>query len=203
MKHTSLTRMALVTLLLVASTAPANAQSLSQLKQENARLRAELQALQAQGRGSQTGSAPTWSAGALRANVEVIRVGQRSNHPGQPDGHVTITLKLHNTGIKAIALNYLSGSFRLVDEAGHEYRATLRKASGIPTASNSEADPTAFIDAGGSRVVTFNAFRVPSASDALPRRFDVNATFIQLEDVGEGRVRKVRDYQAAFTNVSA
>lgn len=191
-----------LSLFAITAACPAFAQSVTDLKQENARLKAELRALQAQG-CSPAGSSSTWNTDVLHANVEAIRVGQRSNHPGQPDGHVTITLQLRNTGPQAIALNYLSGSFRLVDDAGHEYSATMKKASGIPTASNSEADSTALIDSGGSRVVTFNAFRVPSASDALPRQFDVHATFIQLEDLGQGRTRKVRDFPVAFTNISS
>ena len=34
-------------------------------------------------------------------------------------------------------------------------------------------------------------------------RFDINATFGQYEDLGQGRVRKVRDFPVAFTNVAA
>lgn len=187
----------------VTAAIPASAQSATDLRQENARLKAELRALQAQGCSSPSSSPATWREDALTATVEAIRVGQRANHPGQPDGHVTLTLTLGNRGNAPIALNYQAGSFRLVDETGHEYRATLGKASGIPTASSSEADPTAVMLAGASRTVTFSAFRVPSSSDALPRRFDVNATFIQIEESASGQVRKVRDYSTGFTNVPA
>ena len=33
--------------------------------------------------------------------------------------------------------------------------------------------------------------------------FDINATFVQLEDLGQGRIRTLRDFQVAFTSVSA
>lgn len=201
MKHTSLTRMALATLLLVASTAPANAQSASQLKQENARLRAELRALQAQSCNSSTSSPELWSEDALNARIEVVRVGWRQD---RHEVHVTTTITLRNTSRLPLAINYQSRSFNLVDDRGYSYKLPMTKSvSGIPIAYESQADPTAVIAAGGSRTVTFSAYRKMGKGETPGDRFDLNATFIQLEDMGQGRIRKVRDFPVAFTNAPA
>lgn len=187
----------------LAANQPVFAQDITQLKRENAELKAQLEALKAQGCATSSPHDGDRAREVLSASVESIRVGRRASHPGQPDGHVTITLALRNVGTRPIAMNYLSGTFRLVDEFGRDYRATLKKASGLPTATAREADPTAVIAAGASRLITFNAFRVPSASDGVPQRFDVNATFIEIEDAGQGRIKKVRDHAIGLTDVPA
>lgn len=182
---------------------PVSAQSLSQLKQENARLLAQIQALQTQGCGVAGAGAAEWNQGAITAKLDAIRVGQHSDGPGQQDGNVTVALTLRNSGQLPIALNYRTGTFRLIDEAGHEYNSLQKAASGIPTANSSHADSTAIMNPGTSRTVTFSAFRVPSAGQPPGRLFDINATFIQIEDRGRGQISKVRDYQVAFTNAPA
>ncbi len=182
---------------------PSSAQNTQHMQQENARLRAQIEALKAQCNGTSSRATNGWKQGNLSATVDAIRVGQRSNHPSQPDGHVTVALTLRNTGTLPIALNYQSGSFRLVDEAGGVYLATLKKVAGLSTATGHEADPSAVIDAGEIRSVMFNAFRVPSSTDTLPKRFDMNATFVQIEETAQGQVRKVRDYSIGFTDLPA
>lgn len=201
MKHTSLTRMGLATLILVALTAPANAQNLSQLKQENARLKAQIEILQAQDCGTSPRAGHDWKQGDLSATIDTIRVGGRQD---RREAHITTTLTLRNTGRVPMSLNYKSRSFKLVDDLGYAYALPMSKSvAGIPIAYEHQADATAIIGPGESRTVTFSAQRTMARGETPGRTFDLNASFIQIEDQGQGKIRKVRDYSAGFTNVPA
>lgn len=201
MKNTSFACTSLATLLLLAATAPANAQSQTQLRQENARLKAQIEALQSrQCDPGSTNGPGGWNGDGLSARIDSIRPGLNNHN----DARISVTVTLRNTTSLPIALNYQSRSFSLVDDFGYQYSTHLYGGSvkGIPTA-NSEADTTAIIGPGSSRTVTFIAARSMNRGQTTGRHFDMNATFIQVEDLGQGRVRKVRDYPIAFTDVRA
>lgn len=51
--------------------------------------------------------------------------------------------------------------------------------------------------------MTFSTARVMRDGETPGGLFDLNASFIQIEDMGQGRIRKVRDYSVGFTNVPA
>ena len=51
--------------------------------------------------------------------------------------------------------------------------------------------------------MTFSTARVMRDGETPGRLFDLNASFIQIEDMGQGRIRKVRDYSVGFTNIRA
>lgn len=180
---------------------PANAQSVTDLRQENARLKAQIKALQSQQCDPESTNGPgSWNGDGVSARIDSIRPGLNNHN----DARISVTITLRNTTSMPMALNYQSQSFSLVDEFGYQYSTHSYGGSvkGIPTA-NSEADPTAIIGPGASRTVTFIAARSMNRGQTTGRRFDMNATFIQVEDLGQGRVRKVRDYPVAFTDVRA
>ncbi len=54
---------------------PASAQNMSQLKQENARLKAQIEMLQAQDFGASPRAGHDWKQGDLSATIDTIRVG--------------------------------------------------------------------------------------------------------------------------------
>ena len=199
MKNTFSAGASLAFLLTVASIAPANAQGPDQLRQENARLKARIEALQSQRCDPDSTTATgSWSGDGLHARIDSIRPGL-NNHD---DARISVTITLRNTTSTPMALNYQSRSFSLVDDVGYQYSAHLYGGSvkGIPTANSSSADTTAILGPGSSRTVTFIAARSMKRGQTIGRRFDMNATFIQIEDLGQGRVRKVRDYPVAFTD---
>lgn len=180
---------------------PASAQNVSQLKQENARLKAQLEMLQAQDCGTSPRAGQNWKQGDLSATIDTIRVGGRQD---RREAHITTTLTLRNTGRVPMALNYKSRSFKLVDDIGYAYELPMSKGvAGIPTAYEHQADATAIIGPGESRTVTFSAQRTMARGETLGRTFDLNASFIQIEDQGQGKIRKVRDYSTGFTNAPA
>ncbi|TXH65320.1 MAG: hypothetical protein E6Q81_02085 [Thermomonas sp.] len=179
---------------------PASAENVAQLKQENTRLRAQVEMLQGQNCGSSMPAGTDWSGDGLTARIDTIRPGVNNHN----DARITVTVTLRNTTTRPMALNYQSRSFNLVDDAGYQYLTHMHggTVTGIPTA-NSSADTTAIISPGGSRTVTFVAARSMNRGQTIGNRFDMNATFIQVEDLGQGKVRKVRDFQIAFTNMPA
>ncbi len=194
-------------LFLIASLAaalPASAQTASQLKQENQQLKAELQALQAR---CETPTSPgtSWKGQALEARIDTLRVGiERASKVS-----VTIAMTLRNTGDAPMPLNYETNSLSVTDDNGYHYTMYYERVNpektikGIPAATNTRADTSAVIMPGGVRTVTFITDRNTKNGQTPGTRFDVNATFGQYQDLGQGRIRKVRDYPVAFTNVSA
>ena len=188
----------------LAASCPVAAQSTAQLKQENAQLRVQLQALQAQCQApASTGMG--WADGALAASIDAFRIG--SPHPKRTE--ITVTVRLRNTGSVPIILNYQAGSWAATDSNGYQYETHLEHdtkygtVKGIPVATYNRADTSSMIAPGASRTVTFNARRDMRNGQTPGDRFDINATFVQFEDLGQGRIRKVRDFPVAFTNVAA
>lgn len=194
-----------VALMLLIST-PAFAQSVAQLKQENQRLKAELQALQSQCPPS-TLVGMNWQGEVLQAKLDSVLVGW----PKAGTVEVTITATIRNTGPSPMIVNYLSKSMSVVDDNGHrynikQYSPETDSVKGIPIYGqygSRSVDTTAIISAGGTRTITFVLGRRMDSGQAPGSRFDINATFVQFEDLGQGRIRKVRDFPVAFTNAAA
>ena len=200
----------LVMLLALASSLPAYGQSVSQLQQDNARLRAQLEALQAQGCGIDTPADGSHRGNPLVGTIDAVRVGPAT---GYASGHVAVTvvMTLRNAGNAPLALNYQKGSFSVTDDRGYQYELRHEHSStrysqdvkGIPMATANRADTTSVIQPGGRRTITFIGTRYMKDGQTPGHRFDINATFVALEDLGQGSVRKVRDFPVAFTNVRA
>ena len=188
----------------LAAASPVAAQSTAQLKQENAQLRAQLQALQAQCQAPST-TGTSWQGQHLDARLDTLRVG----NPSSRKIEITISMTLRNTGSGPMVLNYETNSLSVTDDNGYNYdlfNEVIKPGDsikGIPAATRSRVDTSAVIMPGASRTVTFIASRSMRPGQTPGARFDINATFGQYEDLGQGRVRKVRDFPVAFTNVAA
>ena len=112
-------------------------------------------------------------------------------------------MTLRNTGSEPMVLNYETNSLSVTDDNGYNYDIFNDgdQIKGIPTTKYSRVDTSAVIMPGASRTVTFIAARSMRPGQTPGARFDINATFGQYEDLGQGRIRKVRDFPVAFTNV--
>ena len=189
--------------LAIGTSLPASAQSVSQLQQENAQLRAQIAALQAQGCAAPSTAESTWSDAQLSARVESIRVGTRSNDRNTTE--ISVALTLTNTGNTPLPLNYEYGSFSLTDNRGYRYELSLSSESthvkGIPVATSSRADARQPLMPGRSSTVTFLTSRKMRDGQTPGDSFDINTTFGAYQDEGQGRIRKLRTYPVAFTNV--
>ena len=201
MKPTMLIPLSLV--LALSASPPAAAQSLAQLQQENAQLRAQIAVLQAQGCSGQPTPGATWSDSQLAARVASIRVGTSSRDHREVE--ISVALALTNTSSTPLALNYEYGSFSLADNRGYRYILSLSSESthvkGIPVATSSRADARQPLMPGQSSTVTFISHRRMRDGQTPGDSFDVNATFGAYQDEGQGRIRKLRTYPVALTNV--
>ena len=147
-----------------------------------------------------TGSG-TWSQGSVNAVIQAIRASKSKSNKVT----VTTTLTLKNTGNTPISLNYIWRSLNVVDNVGYKYESNFYSGdgsvSGIPVFSSGKGDTTAVIDPGASRTVTFTSSRNAKSGESIGGSFDINASFSQIENLGEGRIRKVRDYSVAFVGI--
>ena len=190
-------------------TPSAYAQTASQLQAQINELKRDVADLKGQGHTTAPpahvpGGSGSWSQGSVNAVVQAIRASRAKNDRVT----VTTTLTLTNTGKTPIALNYNSGSLNVVDNVGYKYIFDNRHATeehggvrGIPIFYNGRGDSTSIIDPGASRTVTFTTTRNAKAGESIGGNFDINASFSQLENLGEGRIRKVRDYSVAFVGI--
>lgn len=201
------TRHALMIGLGLCIATPALAQQGNSLEQENARLRAELQALQ-QRQGGTTSAPVTVQGAALEGSIASLRLGQAT---GYTKGTVALTvmLALRNTGNVPLTLNYEQNSFAATDNHGYQYRlyhehlsdkAYAQDIKGIPMATRSRAGTSQILAPGQSLNVTFIATRYMRDGQTPGSHFDIQATFGQYQDEGQGRIRKLRDFPVAFTN---
>lgn len=188
---------------------PAFAQSSSQLREENIRLKSQLQALQQQcGNPDQTGV--TSRTGSLNAKIDAIRIGAATGFVKNTIA-ITTTMTLTNTGSTPLAINYEQYKYSITDNNGYSYKldneflttAYKKDIKGIPMATDSRASTTSVLSPSASMTVTFIAVRYMDNGQTPGDHFDINATFGQYVDEGQGRIRKVRDFPVAFTNVPA
>lgn len=197
--------MAIVLAVLMVVSMPVLAQSAAQLQSQINQLKNEVEQIKAQ-----LGSAPRPGAGRavpsqqgnLSANIESIRVAQPN--PRTPRLHATVVMTLINTGSEPLYLNYKAGSFNLVDSNGYQYEFFGEfdgGVKGIPIATSGRADARSSIPAGGTRKVTFTVVRDARSGQTIGNTFDVSATFVEVADLGEGRVKVTRELPVTITNV--
>lgn len=198
-------KLALVSLLAMATTVihDAGAQTREQLLEENRQLRAQL----ANGCAPQAGTPHTHRDGQLSATVESLRVGAATGYADHLA--VTTSITLRNEGDSPIVLNYEQNSFAVTDDHGYQYKLDhehstkyyTKNVKGIPMATRSRADTSAVMRPGESRTVTFIGIRYMKDGQTPGSVFDINATFGEYFDEGQGRIRKGRQHPVSFSSV--
>lgn len=199
----------LLSLLAVATTVihDADAQTREQLLEENRQLRAQLDGLAAKGCRADTPGPASYKDGAISATVESLRVGPVEN--SRHSIAVTTSIALRNTGNSPLVLNYEYKTFSLTDDRGYQYELrsegydAKQVVKGIPMANSSRADTSAVMHPGESRTVTFIATRQMKDGQTPGSLFDINATFGEYFDEGQGRIRKGRQHPVSFSGVPA
>lgn len=193
----------------------AHAQDTATLKRENAKLISELAKLRNQsGAGSATPIGGTslgaeQRVGDLGFSVLSLRTGAATGYAGSHVA-VTTTVRITNAGKVPVSLNYNQRTFGLVDDHGYEYKLDNEESSvyfgksvkGIAMATSSRASAHDLLQPGQSQSVTFIAIRHMRDGQTVGSAFDLNVTFGQYQDVGEGRIRALRTYPAAFVGLS-
>lgn len=195
----TLVSLSLALSLLGAALPDAYAQSADQLRRENAQLKAELAALQARCVGAGGLAPPVSHIGDLEARLESIRVGRNGKRV-----EATVTMTVRNTGATSMILNYEGESFAATDSNGYRYEfpvgAEKDSVKGIPISRYNKVDASFVLGSGRSATVTFQIQRVMATGQTVGDRFDINASFGQYEDLGQGRLRRVQTFPVAFQN---
>lgn len=167
--------------LLVAS--PAFAQSAEQLKRENEALRAQLAARQDQ---------------PVVVTVQSARKQEQRSGPS----HLVLTLQVRNQTAQPMALNLLGRgrALRLVDNHGNVFSPTQSygKVHGIPVSSETRADATPNVPAGGSLTVVIDATGYLKGA-AMGNAFDLNMTLGQFAYNARGQIEKVGEYPVSLS----
>ena len=123
---------------------------------------------------------------------------------------VEVTIRIRNSGSQPIPLNYNQKSFSLVDDHGYEYKLYHENDTnhfaddikGISMATTSAAGTDDVVAPGQTLTVTFLPVRYMRNGETVGSRFDVHATFGAYEDIGQGRIRRIRNYPVAFMGLS-
>ena len=201
-------KIVLLPLLVLATTVihDVQAQTREQLLEENRQMRAQLDNMGTGGCRQDASTPRLYQDGAVSAKVDSLRVG-----PGETRNRIAVTtsIALRNTGHSPIVLNYQKDSFSLTDDRGYQYELRTEQSNakqvvkGIPVATSNRVDTSAVMQPGESRTVTFIASRAMNDGQTPGSTFDINATFGEYIDEGQGRVRKGRQHPVAFIGVPA
>lgn len=139
--------------------------------------------------------------GELGFRVMSLRVSERDQSQYYKST-ATIALRIHNYGRQPIALNYNKGSGSFVNERGYTWNATPNNGvRGIGIADSGNASIDYVIDAGGDMGVTLALGNDLHKGQTAGNEFDFQATFASYEDIGEGRVRRIRSYPVSMVGL--
>ena len=172
----------LTLLALLALSSPVFAQSAAQLKRENEALRAQLAQRQEQ-------------------PVVVSVVSARKQEKRSGASHLVLTLQVRNQTTQPLALNLLgrSRALRLVDNHGNTFSPTQNygKVHGIPVATDTLADATPNLPAGGSMTVIIDATSYLKGT-SMGNAFDLNMTLGQFAYNARGKIEKVGEFPVSL-----
>lgn len=143
---------------------------------------------------------PEIVVGDLAWRVVSLRVTQPQPYRGSSlYSNAFVTLQIRNASSVPVALNYVSGSGRVVDDRGYVYEQNwMTTVEGVGLAKKNEASSEYVVPAGGSitaRVMLPREFR---KNETLGSSFDFSAEFLSVEDLGEGRLKNLRKYPVSF-----
>lgn len=171
------------------------------LATENARLKAELAQLKKVCDSGQPGNPGQGQKGEVRVgDLGFTVVSLRTSRINYV--YVYSTVRVVNYGKQSIALNYISQSYSIVDNLGYKYEIDGAKAvKGISKANAHTASVNDIVLPGDAISISFEAKRMPKDGQTVGQKFDIGLTLASFEDLGEGRIRKIRTYPVAFVGV--
>lgn len=146
-------------------------------------------------------SAPQ-TVGELSFRITSLRVSRPNDPATRSLTMATVTLSIRNQGAQTVFLNALKGSAVLTNDLGYRWQeAGSGSVRGIDQADKTRASLNNPIEPGTELRVQYSL-----RYSALPGRtigavYDFAAEFESLEDLGEGRLRKLREYSVAFTDL--
>ncbi len=144
--------------------------------------------------------------GDLSFKVKSLRVLEPRDDSGN-QSWATISVSITNHGKTPIALDYVGGKTSFVNERGYVWKESKdsgRAIIGVPVAEYNEASVKTVLDPESELTVM-----IPLKFDSLnhPERtagnsFDFAAEFVSYENMGEGRLKKLRTYPILFAGLN-
>lgn len=119
--------------------------------------------------------------------------------------HVTISLRLRNSGSQPLILAYVTQSGSMIDNYGQRYQIDSRydaAVKGIGQSSRNKADPQFVLGPGESRNATFDYTRYVGKTP-VGTVFTPDLALEQLEILPSRQIRSVREYSVSFSNLTA
>lgn len=136
--------------------------------------------------------------GELGFRVMSLRVSERDRGRVY-NSWATLALRIHNYGSKPIALNYNDRSGSFVNARGYTWAKKMdHSVRGVGIADGGSANVDYVIDAGGDMGVTIALGNDLRDGQTAGDEFDFQAVFSSYEDLGEGRVRRIRSYPVSM-----
>lgn len=146
-------------------------------------------------------SAPQ-TVGELSFRITSLRVARPSSPATRSPSRATLTLSIRNQGPQTIFLNALGGSAVLTNDLGYRWlesgNASVR---GLDVAEKTRASLNNPIEPGAELRVQYTLRYLVLPGQSIGASYDFVAGFESLQDLGEGRLRKLREYAVAFTDV--
>lgn len=146
-------------------------------------------------------SAPQ-TVGELSFRITSLRVARPSSPATRSLSRATITLSIRNQGAQTVFLNALKGSAVLTNDLGYRWQEGYNgSVTGLDVAEKTRASLNNPIEPGAELRVQYSLRYTVMPGQSIGASYDFAAGFESLEDLGEGRLRKLREYSVAFTDV--
>lgn len=148
------------------------------------------------------GQSTAQTVGELSFRITSLRVARPSNPSARGPSRATITLTISNRGAQIVFLNAIKGSAVLANDLGYRWQEGYNDSvRGLDVAEKNRASLNNPIEPGAELRVQYALRYSAQPGQSIGAAYDFAAGFESLEDLGEGRLRKLREYSVAFTDL--
>lgn len=139
--------------------------------------------------------------GDLSFRITSLRVSQRNN---LGNSTAAAAVSIRNRGTNPVSLTYLDDSAAMTDDHGYSWKDAVdvnRNTSGIALTAYNGASLETVVDPGSAIGITLPMTFAMNDGQSPGASFDMQATFISYEDLGQGRLRRLRAYPVSFVGL--
>jgi hypothetical protein len=147
------------------------------------------------------GSTQEITVGNLGFTIKSLRVAGQTET--SPFSIATVAIQVVNKGATPIALDYKKGAMTLTDEHGyifddHTYGSQV---VGIGVSDGNSASVDYVIDPGQTLGIQCHLSRATQRGQTVGQNFDFAGEFIAFQDMGEGKVKALRNYPVSIVGI--
>ncbi len=145
------------------------------------------------------GQSEVQTVGDLNFQITALRVAKPSNPARRGPTNATITLAIRNQGAQPVFLNARKGSAVLSNELGYRWGEGIHpQIRGIDVSDGRSASLDHPIAPGAELRVQYALRYSALPGQTIGSVYSFSAEFDSLQDLGEGRLRKLREYAVVF-----